>query len=43
MKILLVGGCGFIGFNVLKYLESQKYKNIHVVDNLSGQSSKKNY
>ena len=43
MKILLVGGCGFIGFNVLKHLESQKYKNIYVVDNLSGQSSKKNY
>lgn len=43
MKILLVGGCGFIGFNVLKHLESQKYRNIHVVDNLSGQSSKKNY
>ena len=43
MKILLVGGCGFIGFNVLEYLKIQKYKEIYVIDNLSGQSSKKNY
>jgi CDP-paratose 2-epimerase len=43
MKILLVGGCGFIGFNVLEYLKTQNYRKIYVVDNLSGQSSKRNY
>lgn len=42
MKILLVGGCGFIGFNVLEYLMFKKYKDIYIIDNLSGQSSKKN-
>ena len=43
MKILLVGGCGFIGFNVLEYLVHKNFIDIHIVDNLSGQSSKKNY
>ncbi len=42
MKILLIGGCGFIGFNVLEHLISKKIKNLFVIDNLSGQSSKKN-
>ena len=42
MKILLVGGCGFIGFNVFKYLKTKKKNDILIIDNLSGQSSKKN-
>jgi CDP-paratose 2-epimerase len=42
MKILLVGGCGFIGFNIFKYLKTKKKKDIFIVDDLSGQSSKKN-
>ena len=42
MRILLIGGCGFIGFNVLEYLISKKIKNLFVIDNLSGQSSKNN-
>ena len=42
MKILLIGGCGFIGFNALEHLISKKIKNLFVIDNLSGQSSKKN-
>ena len=42
MKTLIIGGCGFIGFNVTEFLVSKKFKNITVIDNLSGQSSKKN-
>ncbi len=43
MKVLLIGGCGFIGFNVFQYLNNYKLYKILIVDNLSGQSSKKNY
>ena len=42
MKILLVGGCGFIGYNVFEFLFNKNLKKIIIVDNLSGQSSKKN-
>ena len=43
MKIFIVGGCGFIGFNVFSFLKNKNYNNITIIDNLSGQSSKKNY
>ena len=42
MKILLVGGCGFIGYNVFEFLFNKNLKKIIIVDNLSGQISKKN-
>ena len=42
MKILIVGGCGFIGYNVFEFLFEKNFKKIFVIDNLSGQSSKKN-
>jgi len=43
MKIFIIGGCGFIGFNVFSFLKNKNYNNIIIIDNLSGQSSKKNY
>ena len=43
MKIFIIGGCGFIGFNVFSFLKTKKYSDITVIDNFSGQSSKKNY
>jgi CDP-paratose 2-epimerase len=43
MKIFIIGGCGFIGFNVFSFLKNKNYNNITIIDNLSGQSSKKNY
>ncbi len=42
MKILIIGGCGFIGFNVFKFFKSKNFNQIVIIDNLSGQSSKKN-
>ena len=42
MRTLIVGGCGFIGYNVASFLISKKFKNITIIDNLSGQSSNKN-
>ena len=44
MKLLITGGCGFIGFNLVKYLKS-KYKshiNIDIIDNLSRSGSERN-
>ena len=36
MKILLVGGCGFIGYNVFgNFLFNKNLKKIIIVDNLS--------
>jgi|TARA_B110000037_G_C17076384_1_gene488040 CDP-paratose 2-epimerase len=43
MKIVIVGGCGFIGFNVFAFLKNKKFNDIIIIDNFSGQSSKKNY
>jgi CDP-paratose 2-epimerase len=43
MKIFIIGGCGFIGFNVFSFLKNKDYNNITIIDNFSGQSSKKNY
>ena len=43
MKILIIGGCGFIGFNVFSFLRNKGYSKITIIDNFSGQSSKKNY
>lgn len=43
MRILITGACGFIGYNVYKFLLKKKYKDIILVDNFSGQSSKKNF
>lgn len=42
MKILLIGGCGFIGFNAFRYLKTKKKTDIFIIDNLSGESSQKN-
>ena len=42
MRILVIGGCGFIGFNVFEYLKSKNYRKILIADDLSGESSKKN-
>ena len=42
MKIVIVGGCGFIGFNVFAFLKNKKFNDIIIIDNFSGQSSKKN-
>jgi len=42
MRTLIIGGCGFIGYNVTSFLISKKFKNITIIDNLSGQSSNKN-
>ena len=41
-KILITGGCGFIGFNTAIKINSKKYKVI-VIDNLSRKGVKKNY
>jgi len=43
MKIFIIGGCGFICFNVFSFLKNKDYNNITIIDNFSGQSSKKNY
>ena len=43
MKIFIIGGCGFIGFNVFSLLKKKNYNDITIIDNLSGQSSRKNY
>ena len=43
MKIFIIGGCGFIGFNVFSFLKGKGYNHITIIDNFSGQSSKKNY
>tara|TARA_E500000178_G_scaffold356569_1_gene435545 strand:+ start:1537 stop:2553 length:1017 start_codon:yes stop_codon:yes gene_type:complete len=40
-KILIIGGCGFIGCNATLYFSQKKYK-VSVIDNLKGNSSKKN-
>ena len=41
MKITILGGLGFIGFN--NYLKLIKKHKIQIIDNLSGNSSKKNF
>ena len=40
-KILIIGGCGFIGCNATLYFSQKKYK-VTVIDNLKGNSSKRN-
>ena len=35
MKILITGGCGFIGSNLIRILNENEFKDICVVDNLS--------
>ena len=42
MKIIIIGGCGFIGFNNFLNLANKKNK-ITIIDDLSGNSSKKNF
>ena len=41
-KVLIIGGCGFIGFNTTLYFSKKNYK-VFVIDNLKGNSSKKNF
>ena len=41
-KILIIGGCGFIGVNVLDYLYNKTNYTFFVIDNLKGASSRKN-
>ncbi len=41
MKILITGGCGFVGTNIALHLAKKKYK-IHCLDNLSRKGSKYN-
>ena len=43
MKILIIGACGFIGFNVFEFLQSKKKNQFLLIDNFSGESSKKNF
>ena len=40
-KILIIGGCGFIGCNATLYFSQKKYK-VTVIDSLKGNSSKRN-
>ncbi len=42
MKILITGGCGFIGSNLSLYLRKKNY-DIYTLDNLSRRGSKYNY
>ena len=41
MKILITGGCGFVGTNIALFLSKKKYK-IQSLDNLSRKGSKYN-
>ena len=41
MKILITGGCGFVGTNIAIFLKSKKH-NIYTLDNLSRKGSKYN-
>ena len=41
MKILITGGCGFVGTNLALYLKSKKF-NVESLDNLSRKGSKYN-
>ena len=41
MKILITGGCGFVGSNLCIFLKKKKYK-ITSLDNLSRKGSKYN-
>ena len=41
MKILITGGCGFIGTNIAIFLSNKKYK-ISTLDNLSRKGSRYN-
>ena len=41
MKILVTGGCGFVGTNLALYLKSKKF-NVDSLDNLSRKGSKYN-
>ena len=40
-KLMVIGGCGFIGANTVLYFLKKRYR-ISIIDNLSGSSSKKN-
>ena len=41
MKILITGGCGFVGTNIAIFLKNKKH-NIFTIDNLSRKGSKYN-
>ena len=42
MKILVTGGCGFVGTNICLYLKKRKFK-VWSLDNFSRKGSKFNY
>ena len=42
MKILVTGGCGFVGTNICLYLKKRRFK-VWSLDNLSRKGSKFNY
>ena len=42
MKILITGGCGFVGSNLAKFFLLKNYK-VYGIDNLSRKGSYKNY
>ena len=41
-KIIVIGGLGFIGFNMVLHLINKKKYKVYIIDCLSGVSSKKN-
>lgn len=41
-KILITGGCGFIGSNLAIFLKEKKFK-VYTLDNLSRKGSKLNF
>ena len=42
MKILITGGCGFVGTNIALFLNKKKGLSIYSLDNLSRKGSKYN-
>lgn len=42
MKIFITGGCGFLGYNLVKRLITNRKYKVYVIDNLSRLGSKKN-
>jgi len=43
MKIIIIGGFGFIGFNTFLHFSKNKKNKIFIIDSLTGESSKRNF